>query len=290
MIENKKKNILITGGSVGLGFEFAKHFVLKGSNIIICARNKKNLLKAKSSLENLKKKNQKVFTYKIDVSNESDVRRLYKNISKKFKHIDVLISNAGVYGPKGSLEYSSWKEWQSAFRINCFGSIYLIKIFLRLLKKSRRGKIIQLSGGGATSPLANLSCYATSKAAIVRFTETLSLEIAKYNIDINCIAPGALNTRLLNEIIKAGPKKVGKDFYKKSLKQKANGGAGYEKALELCDFLCSENSNGITGRLLSAQWDNYHIIKKLKKKISDSDIFTLRRIVGKDRSLKKLDK
>ena len=111
-----------------------------------------------------------------------------------------------------------------------------------------------------------------------------------YNIDINCIAPGALNTRLLNEIIKAGPKKVGKDFYKKSLKQKTNGGAGYEKALELCDFLCSENSNGITGRLLSAQWDNYDKIKKLKKKINDNDILTLRRIVGKDRSLKKLDK
>lgn len=287
---NKKKNIIITGGSVGLGFEFAKHFISIGSNIIICARNKKNLLKAKCVLESLKKKNQKIFAYKIDVSNQSDVRRLYKNVSKKFKHIDILISNAGVYGPKGTLESTSWKEWESAFKINCFGSIYFIKVFLELLKKSRKGKIIQLSGGGATSPLPNLSCYATSKAAIVRFTETLSHEIAKYNIDINCIAPGALNTRLLDEIIKAGPKKVGKQYFKKSLVQKETGGQDMQKALELCDFLCSEYSNGITGKLLSAQWDNYNEIKRLKKKINNSDVFTLRRIVGKDRSLRKLDK
>lgn len=286
----QKKNILITGGSVGLGYEIAKHFTLQGFNIIICARNKKNLLKAKYHLERLKKNKQKIFTYKVDISNETDVKRLFNNVSKKFKKIDVLVSNAGVYGPKGDFEKISWLEWKKAFKINCFGSIYLIKTFLKLLKKSNRGKIIQLSGGGATAPLPNLSCYAASKAAIVRFVETLSFETAKYRIDINCIAPGALNTRLLDEVIKAGPTRIGKDFYNKSLKQKKNGGAGFKNALDLCDFLCSKKSDGITGKILSAQWDNYNSIKHKKKDFLKSDVFTLRRIVGGDRSLKELDK
>lgn len=290
MYKTPKKTILITGGSLGLGYEIAKHYTLKGFNIIICARDKKNLLKAKFLLEKLKNDKQKIFAFKADISNETDVKRLFNNVSNKFKKIDVLISNAGVYGPKGDFEKISWIEWKKAFQINCFGSIYLVKIFLKLLKKSSRGKIIQLSGGGATSPLPNLSCYSASKAAIVRFMETLSLEMAKYKIDINCIAPGALNTRLLDEVIKAGPLLIGKNFFNKSLEQKKNGGAGFKNALDLCDFLISNKSNGITGKILSAQWDNYTSSKCKSKKFLKSDVFTLRRIVGTDRSFKELDK
>ena len=85
--------------------------------------------------------------------------------------------------------------------------------FYKIIKKNKNSKIIQLSGGGATSPMPNLSSYASSKAAIVRFSETISQEISKYNIDYNC-SPGALNTKMLDEIIKAG-QKVGSDYYKR---------------------------------------------------------------------------
>lgn len=284
------KNILITGGSMGLGIELVKYFITKGSNIAVCARNKKKLSSAIKKISKTRLKNQKIFLYKADVSKEEDINKMYKNVSKKWKSLDILISNAGVYGPKGSFEKVSWSEWKKAFNVNFFGSVYVIKKFIKLLKKSKNAKIIQLSGGGATSPLPNLSSYASSKVAIVRFSETVSKEISKYNIDYNCIAPGALNTRMLDEILKAGPKKVGKDYYKKSLIQKKNGGAGFENAIKLISFLSSKESKNITGKLISAQWDNWNKLKKNLKKIQNSDVFTIRRIVGRERKLKNLDK
>ena len=233
------KNILISGGSTGLGFELVKYFLSKGANVAVCARNKKRLSIAISDILKNRLKNQKIFLYKVDVSQERDVKRMYNSISKKMKSIDVLISNAGVYGPKGSFEKISWSEWKEAFNINFFGSAYLIKNFIKLLKKNKNSKIIQLSGGGATSPMPNLSSYAASKAAIVRFSETISQEISKYNIDYNCVAPGALNTKMLDEIIKAG-QKVGSDYYKKSLIQKKTGGNSLENAIKLISFLASK--------------------------------------------------
>ena len=83
-----------------------------------------------------------------------------------------------------------------------------------------KGKIIQLAGGGAASPLPLISSYAISKAAVVRFVENLSEELKDYNIDINAVAPGPLNTGMLEEVLKAGPKRVGKNFYNESVKQK----------------------------------------------------------------------
>jgi len=290
MCNLKNKNILVTGGTLGLGFQLASHFIQKGANVIICSRKTKNINSAYNKLKTKLKKKQILFAFKADLSKEIDVKNLYKKISQKFNHIDILVSNAGVYGPKGSLIDINWIDWKKSFNINFFGSVFLIKVFIKLIKKSTRGKIIQLSGGGATLPLPNLSCYAASKAAIVRFVETISIELLKFDIDVNCIAPGALNTRLLDEVIRAGPKKVGNSFYQKSLEQKKTGGAGYCSAIALCEFLCSAKSNGITGKLISAQWDNYRKLAKKNLLNYKSDVFTLRRLVGKDRKLNFLDK
>ncbi len=145
------------------------------------------------------------------------------------------------------------------------------------------GKIVNLSGGGATAPLPRLSAYAASKAAVVRFTETLSEELRGTHIDVNTVAPGALNTRLLDEVIAAGPDKVGKTFYERSLRQKADGGAPLEKGAALCAFLLSAESDGITGRLLSAVWDPWSDLPGRRAELDESDIYTLRRIVPKDR-------
>ena len=153
-----------------------------------------------------------------------------------------------------------------------------------------KGKIIQLSGGGAASPLPLISSYAVSKAAIVRFVENLSEEVKNYNIDINAIAPGPLNTGMLKEVLKAGPQKVGKEFYKKSLKQKETGGTPFSKVCELILFLGSKYSDGIRGKLISALWDDWKNWVNYKQLLQNSDAYTLRRIVGKDRGFEWGDK
>ena len=284
------KIAIITGGSEGLGFEIAKKFILAGASIIICSRNKNNLKSAEFKLKKLLNKNQKLLTIVADVSKEKDVKKLIKITIQKLGDCSILVNNAGIYGPKNKLEKTNWKEWKKTIEINLFGSVLMCKELINHFKKKGYGKIIQISGGGATNPLPYLSAYAASKAAIIRFSETLANEVANYNISVNAIAPGALNTRMLDEVIKAGPDKVGIDFYKRSVNQKKNGGTPLSNASDLAVFLASSQSDDITGKLISALWDKWEDWPKYADRIMNSDVYTLRRIVGKDRGFFEGDK
>ena len=208
----------------------------------------------------------------------------------KFGSYDILVNNAGIYGPKGKIEDIDWKEWRRAIEVNLYGSVLTCREAIPYFKKQNSGKIIQLSGGGATNPLPGISSYAVSKAGIVRFIETLSEEVKGKKIDINAIAPGPLNTRMLDEIIEAGPNKVGADFYQKSLEQKDTGGTDLSYACDLALFLGSNLSDGITGKLISAVWDNWEEWPSHIGELSNSDVYTLRRIAGRDREIKWGDK
>jgi len=154
------------------------------------------------------------------------------------------------------------------------------------MKKNDYGKIINLSGGGATAPLPFISSYAASKAGVVRFTETLAGECQGFKIDVNAVAPGALNTRLLEEVLSTGPDIVGKDFYEKALKQKKDGGVPLEIGVELCVFLASEESDGVSGRIISAKWDPWKSLPNRREELMQGDIYTLRRIIPEDRGKK----
>ena len=214
------KIAIISGGSEGLGFEISKKFILAGASITICSRNKNNLKSAQFKLKKLLNKNQKLLAISADVSKEKDVTKVIKMTIQKLGNCSILVNNAGIYGPKNKIEKTNWKEWKKTIEINLFGSVLMCRGLVDHFKKQKYGKIIQLSGGGATSPLPYLSAYAASKAAVVRFAETLAKEVAEYNINVNSIAPGPLNTKMLDEIIKAGPDKVGLDYYSRSIDQK----------------------------------------------------------------------
>jgi NAD(P)-dependent dehydrogenase (short-subunit alcohol dehydrogenase family) len=153
-------------------------------------------------------------------------------------------------------------------------------------KQYRYGKIVQLSGGGATSPLPRATSYAASKAAVVRFMETVAEEVREDHIDVNALAPGLLNTRLLDDIIAAGPEKAGEAAYHQALKGKNEGGMPLEKGADLAVFLGSAESDGISGKLISAIWDDWATFPKHMKDMTGTDIFTLRRITLNDRGLK----
>jgi 3-oxoacyl-[acyl-carrier protein] reductase len=131
--------------------------------------------------------------------------------------------------------------------------------------------------------MPRFTAYASSKAAVVRFSESLAQEVRGQGIDVNTIAPGALNTRLLDEVLAAGPDKVGRDFFAKSVKQRESGGAPLDKGAALCVFLASAASDGITGRLLSAVWDDWANLPQRREELDQTDIFTLRRVVPEDR-------
>ena len=282
----KGRSAIITGANQGLGEAMAIEFVRQGAGVLICARHKDKLLAVKEKLEKISVNGAKVIAIVADVSKEADVKRLMDRALAEFKRVDILVNNAGIYGPMGPMEKVRSKDWTKAIEINLFGVFYCCKYIMAHMKKNNYGKIINLSGGGATGPLPFISAYAASKAGIVRLTENLAGECQKYKIDINALAPGALNTRLLDEVISAGPQGVGKDFYAKALRQKKDGGVPLAKGVELCVFLASLESDGITGRIISAQWDDWKSLPQRRQEIADSDIYTLRRIVGQDRGKK----
>jgi len=280
----KGLNAIITGANQGLGFAIAEEYVKEGASVIICARDKRKLEEARKSLASIAKSDQKIVSKILDVSIEKDVKKFIEDSIKEFGKIDVLVNNAGIYGPKGLTEDIDTGEWIKAIEINLFSILYTCKYILPHMKKNKSGKIINLSGGGATNPMPRISSYAASKAAVVRLTETISEEYKEFGIDINAIAPGALNTRLLDEVLAAGVETVGKSFYEKALKQKETGGAPLEKGASLCIYLASSESNGVTGKLISAVWDPWEDFSKYKEDLKITDIYTLRRIVPEDRN------
>jgi NAD(P)-dependent dehydrogenase (short-subunit alcohol dehydrogenase family) len=276
---------IITGASQGLGLVIARAYVTAGASVLLCARDGKMLEQAREEVAALAGRHQAVAMQVADVSKQADVDRLAAMALHTFPRIHILVNNAGVYGPMGPIEEIDWDTWVRAIEINLLGSVLLCRAILPHFKGHRYGKIVQLSGGGATNPLPWISAYAASKAAIIRFAETLAEEVRDFCIDVNSIAPGALNTRLLDEALAAGSEKVGKAFYDRARKQKEQGGTPLDRGADLAVFLGSAASDGITGKLLSAVWDPWEKLSEHRDHLRQTDIYTLRRIVPKDRGL-----
>ena len=279
------RTAIITGASQGLGLEIAMQYVAAGASVIICARDEGMLSEAADVLKRSASNDQVIFNMVADVAESEAVDALIDFAIDRMGRIDILVNNAGIYGPKGPTDSVDWAQWVQAINVNLLGSVLMCRAVITHMKRQGYGKIVQLSGGGATNPLPNLSSYAVSKAGIVRFIETLAIEAAEYAIDANAIAPGALNTRMLDEILASDPEAVGKEFYERALQQKASGGAGLEKGARLAVFLGSADSDRITGKLISAIWDPWEELDRYKADLEDSDIYTLRRIVPSDRGL-----
>jgi NAD(P)-dependent dehydrogenase (short-subunit alcohol dehydrogenase family) len=277
------RSAVITGASEGLGLQIARSYVAAGANVLMCARDPQRLETARLEVLDLAPRDQRVLAIPADVSSPADVDRLVACAFDAFPQVHVLVNNAGVYGPLGPIESVDWPVWVRAVEINLFGSVLMARAVVPHFKRHRYGKIVQLSGGGATNPLPRVSAYAASKAAVVRFAESLALEVEGLGIDVNAIAPGALNTRMMDELLAAGPEAVGPAFYERMKRIAAGGGTPLETGAELAVFLGSAASDGITGRLLSAVWDSWADLPERRAALKPTDVYTLRRIVPADR-------
>ena len=262
----KEKTAIITGASMGIGFEIAKGYINAGASIIICSRNKEELYGAEDNLRKILSNNQKILAIPADISLQEDIDNLFYNIHRNNFDVNILVNNAGIMGIESTIDDANWQDWINVININLLGSVLMCKKILPIFKNNKYGKILQLSGGGATLPTPNFSSYAVSKAGIVRFIETLAKEVGQYNIDVNAIAPGKLKTRMNKEV-------------------NNNDSVDFSNVVNLSIFLASDKSNGITGKLISAQWDNWEDFPNHLEELKNSDVYTLRRIVGKERNM-----
>jgi 3-oxoacyl-[acyl-carrier protein] reductase len=277
------KKALITGASQGFGLAVAQAIAVQGAHVMICARDGTRLSEAVQQVQAGAPAGVKVRGQAADVTDGPGMEALVARTIADLGGIDILVANAGVYGPKGPIESVDIAEWERAIHINLMGVVHSCRAVIPAFKGQKHGKIIILSGGGATKPMPMLSAYAASKAGAVRFAETLAGELEPFNIQVNSVAPGELNTRLLDEVLAAGPDKVGKEFYEASVRQQARGGTPLTLGADLCVFLASEESGTITGKLISAKWDPWRELRQHAEDLRGGDIYTLRRIVPGDR-------
>lgn len=274
----KGRRVLITGGSQGLGLSIAKGLVSEGADVAIVARSKEILESAELDLSRIAIKEQKIFAMPGDISSETDVQSIIGGVTSYFGGLDVLINNASVFGPMGSLTSVSWKEWIETFNVNLFGTVYMCREALKFLANSERGKIINISGGGAATPYPSLSAYATSKAAMIRFTEELAEEVKENGIDVNSIAPGPLDTRFVDTALSAGEAALGKVLYNEILKIRQTGGTSFKLSSDLCNYMASRLSDGLTGKQISARYDNWKEFSSSVDVLLSSPWFTMRRV------------
>jgi len=277
-LELRGLRVLVTAGANGIGLAIVRAFAREGAKVHACDVDE-------TALAALAASDPAITQTKCDVSDRNAVKKLFDDATAKLGGLDVLVNNAGIAGPAGAVEDVDWHEWLRPLEVNLLGSVLLCRAVLPHFKQAAYGKIIQLSGGGATNPLPMLSAYAASKAAVIRFMETLAEETRPHRIDVNSIAPGALDTRMLDQFIAAGPERIGSEFHARALQQKERGGVPLDKGAQLAVFLGSAGSDGITGKLISAVWDPWAALPEHLEELRRTDVYTLRRIVPEDRGL-----
>lgn len=281
----KGKRALITGASQGLGKVIAEKFIEQGADICISARNIDILQKTARGLSSHKvQETQKIVYLKADMGMTNDIDRLYEYAIDELGGVDCVVNNAGIQGPIGACDEVDWEDLERVIAINLMGTLFSMRKAIAAFKKQKSGgRIVNLSGGGAVGPRPNFIGYAVSKAAVVRATENMAVECLKDGIYINAVAPGALNTRMLDEVLDAGADAVGKAAYEKAVEQRETGGSSLWQAAELIAYLASDESHQITGKLISAVWDGWEQFKEHEEEIINSDVFTVRRIIPGDR-------
>lgn len=276
--------VLLTGASRGLGRALAEAFAREGAQLALWARDVTALEETRQAALAAGADESSVRVYVADLANASSLEAAAAATLADFGAVDVLVNNAALQGPLGRIETLNWEAWQAVFQVNLFAAARLSQIVIPAMRAQRRGKIINLSGGGATGPRPDVTAYAASKAALVRLSETLAEELRDAHVDVNCVAPGAMNTRMLDELLAAGPTGARAE-YEKALRQAQAGGTPPDKAAALIVFLASAASDGISGRLISAVWDDWERLTERRDTLAKSDIYTLRRIVPKDRGM-----
>lgn len=267
------KTILLTGASRGIGRALAGALARAGAWVGLVARNEPALLQVAREINT---QGGRALPLVADVSLPPVIDQAVSRALATMGRIDVLINAAGLQAPIGRFKDNDPEEWEQTVKVNLFGPARLIHAVLPGMLAQGQGKIINFSGGGATAPRPHFSAYATSKAALVRFTETLAEELKLYNIQVNAVAPGAINTKMLDEIVAAG-EQAGPEYHQ-ALERAQTGGTPVEMVCELVKFLASPASGSLTGKLISAPHDPWRDWAGKGEEINATPLYTIRRL------------
>ena len=266
---------VITGAGRGIGRAIALAYAREGAKLALAARSESELQEAVSAASEL---GAEAIAVPTDVTNPQDAERLVRRAVERFGRIDVLVNNAGISGPIGPLQDNDIADWVSTISINLTGTFLACRAVIPAMLAQSSGKIINLSGAGATNAWSNMSAYCSSKAAVVRLTEVLAQELDGKGITVNALGPGSVHTGMWDKMTEQAAE-AGADFiHELGLRVTSGGGASIDECAELAVWLASDESGALTGRLISAATDDFRGLPPRVAEIMAGDAYTLRRV------------
>ena len=269
MLTLEGRRVLVTGGSRGIGREVARAIAEVGGQVVVAARGEDAV---RATVAELPGEGHRGVA--LDVAIEASWEAAINDMGPGLHGV---VAAAGVLEPVGPPGSYAPEEFLHTVRINLYGTWLAVSFCVPALRVGGGGSIITFSGGGATAPFPRVHAYAASKAAIVRLTENLAYELADDGITVNAIGPGFVATGIHDQVVDAGPKRAG-DLHERTQRQLAEGGVSPRAAAELAVFLLSDEARGISGKLISAQWDDWRDAAFRARLTADPDFATLRRV------------
>jgi NAD(P)-dependent dehydrogenase (short-subunit alcohol dehydrogenase family) len=267
------KICLIAGASGAIGSAVAQRFRAESARLALTYSRE---LPSNQTLER-QTDSDSVLWLRLDVRRWPEVQQAVEAAVSRFGTIDVLVNCAGILGPVGPATEMSVEEWAQTVEVNLMGSFYLTRAVLKIMANNGGGKIIHFSGGGAAYGRPFFTAYGSSKAALVRFVESVADEVRENNIQINAIAPGPVHSRMWEELRLAG-NSAGARALEELENMDKTGGVSAERAAALAAFLACGQSDGLTGRLISALHDPWESMEERIADIMRTEAGTLRRV------------
>ena len=266
---------LITGAGRGIGRAIALAYAQEGATLALAARTRHDLEQTAQQAQAL---GSSTCIVPVDVADPTQVEDMVRHTVEQFATIDILVNNAGMAGPVGPLQDNDMTAWIQTIQVNLIGTYLCCRAVLPMMREHNRGKIINLSGAGATNAWRHLSAYGASKVAVTRLTETLALELAGTNIQVNALSPGPIHTQMWEELRDNAQAVGDAQLYAFGQRVTSGGGSSLERAVALAVFLASDASGALSGRLISAVTDDFPNLATQILRIMASDALTLRRV------------
>jgi len=252
-VQLEGKVAVITGGGKGIGRAIALAFAREGAEVVVAARTESDLKRVASEIESMGRKSLAIVT---DLADPEQVRVMVDRALKRFGKVDVLVNNSGIAGPVANVADMDLEGWNQTLAVNLTGAMLCAKYILKKDMIPRRsGNIINISSVSGRMGHAMRSPYSASKWGLIGFTQSLALEVGRYGIRVNCVAPGPVEGDRIERVLRAASKNLGITYEQAVEREVARTSLGRmvkpEEVAALAVFLASEQSSGITGQTIN---------------------------------------